>query len=164
MVRVAILTASDSGARGERADASGELIASRCREAGHAVVQRAIVGDDRAILAATLAAWCDEGVADVVITTGGTGLTARDVTPEATRDIAEREVPGIPIALALEGLRKTPFAALSRAIAVTRGATLVVNLPGSPKAVAEGMDVLLPLLGHVAELLAGPVNHDGRQP
>lgn len=163
MTRVAILTASDSGARGDRADASGDVIATRCVEAGHTLVRRAILGDDRASLAAALAGWCDEGIADVIITTGGTGLTARDVTPEATREIGEREVPGIPIALALGGLRKTPFAALSRGVAVTRGVTLVVNLPGSPGAVAEGMDVLLPLLDHVAELLRGPVNHDGRQ-
>ncbi|MCE7929547.1 MAG: MogA/MoaB family molybdenum cofactor biosynthesis protein [Dehalococcoidia bacterium] len=163
MARVGILTASDSGARGERVDASGDLVAARCVEGGHTVVRREVLSDDRALLVEALARWCDEGIADVVITTGGTGLTARDVTPEATREIGEREVPGIPLAVALEGLKKTPYAALSRGVAVTRGATLVVNLPGSPKAVSEGMDVLLPLLEHVAELLGGPVNHDGRQ-
>jgi len=159
MARVAILTASDKGAAGERRDASGDTIAARCREAGHDVVVREVVADDRGAIAAVLSGWCDAGLADVVVTTGGTGLTLRDVTPEATRDIAERDVPAIPVALAVEGLKKTPFAALSRGVAVTRGSTLIVNLPGSPKAVAEGMDVLLPLFSHVAELLAGPLEH-----
>ena len=160
---MAILTASDKGAAGERADASGETIASLCRGAGHEVVRQEVVPDEREKIALALAAWCDGRVADVIITTGGTGLTARDVTPEATRDIAERDVPGIPIALVIEGLKKTPYAALSRGVAVTRAQTLVVNLPGSPKAVSEGMAVLLPLFGHIAELLAGPVEHEGRQ-
>ncbi|MEX2080915.1 MAG: molybdopterin-binding protein, partial [Dehalococcoidia bacterium] len=94
-------------------------------------------------------------------TTGGTGLTERDVTPEATRSIAERDVPALPIALALNGLQKTPFAALTRGVAVTRGRTMVVNLPGSPKAVDEGLDVILPLIQHIADLLSGPVEHEG---
>jgi len=161
MVRVAILTASDKGALGERADSSGETIASLCRTAGHDVVRKEVVPDDRERIASTLAAWCDAGIADIVMTTGGTGLTARDVTPEATREIAERDVPGLPLALTVAGLKKTPYAALSRGLAVTRGRTLIVNLPGSPKAVAEGMEVLLPLFVHVGELLAGPVEHEG---
>jgi molybdenum cofactor synthesis domain-containing protein len=159
MARIAILTASDNGAAGLRDDLSGAAIAGAVAAAGHVVTVRELVADDRAAIAARLRDWCDSGIADVVITTGGTGLTPRDVTPEATRDIAERDVPGIPLVLALEGLKNTPFAALSRGLAVTRAATLVVNLPGSPKAVAEGMAVLLPLLSHVAELLAGPVEH-----
>src|SRR5690606_17481846 len=134
-------------------------IARRITAAGHEVVRREIVPDDRGAIATQLAAWCDSHTADVVITTGGTGLTPRDITPEATRDIAEREVPAIPIALAVEGLKHTPLAALSRGIAVTRGRTLIVNLPGSRKAVDEGLDVLGPLLDHVAELLAGPHEH-----
>lgn len=161
MTRVAILTASDMGATGRRDDTSGDRIAARCIEAGHEVVERAITRDDVEAIAGVLRRWCDEGLAEIVITTGGTGLTARDVTPEATRSIAERDVPGIPLALAISGLAKTPFAALTRGIAVTRGKTLVVNLPGSPKAVDEGMDVLLPLFGHIADLLAGPVEHKG---
>lgn len=159
MARIAILTASDKGAAGLRDDVSGDSAAQRCRDAGHEVVVRALVADDRGAIAGQLVAWCDAGVADVILTTGGTGLTARDVTPEATRDAAERDVPGIPIALAVAGLEKTPYAALSRGIAVTRARTLIVNLPGSPKAVSEGLDVLLPLLDHVAELLAGPLEH-----
>ena len=159
MARVAILTASDKGAAGEREDRSGQVIDDGVRGAGHQVVRREVVADDRATISSRLADWCDHGLADIVITTGGTGLTLRDVTPEATRDIAERDVPGIPIALLLSGLEKTPYAALTRGIAVTRGSTLIVNLPGSPKAVAEGLDVLLPLIPHIAELLGGPVDH-----
>lgn len=159
MARIGILTASDKGAAGEREDHSGDVIADRCAAAGHVIAQRTIVADDRAAIAAILRQWCDAGLADVIITTGGTGLTPRDVTPEATRDIAEREVPALPIALALSGLAQTPYAALSRGVAVTRGRTLVVNLPGSPRAVADGLEVLLPLIPHIAELLAGPHEH-----
>lgn len=162
VARVAVLTASDKGAVGERDDESGRLIAERCAAAGHQVVERAVVPDDRERIAATLADWCDRAAADVVITTGGTGLTARDVTPEATRDVGEREVPGIALAITVAGLAKTPFAALSRGVAVTRRQTLIVNLPGNPKAVADGLDVLLPLMPHIAELLAGPVEHGDR--
>jgi molybdopterin adenylyltransferase len=159
VARIAILTASDKGAAGQRDDLSGDTIERRCREAGHTIARRAVVPDDRATIGSTLAAWCDESAADVILTTGGTGLTPRDLTPEATRDIAEREVPAIPVAIALAGLQKTPFAALSRGIAVTRGETLVVNLAGSPKAVNDGLDVLLPLLPHIADLLRGPLEH-----
>ena len=164
MARVAILTASDSSSAGAREDASGPAVARRCREAGHEVVETLVVPDDIAAISEALVRWCDGSLADVVITTGGTGLTPRDVTPEATRAVAERDVPALPVALAVEGLKKTPYAALTRGIAVTRGKTLIINLPGSPKAVEEGMDVLLPLLDHVAELLAGPVEHGGPAP
>lgn len=160
MARIGILTASDKGAAGEREDLSGALIAKRCSGEGHQVVRQAILPDDRSTIATALRIWCDAGTIDIVLTTGGTGLTERDVTPEATRDIAGRDVPGIPIALAIAGLQKTPYAALTRGIAVVRGNTLIVNLPGSPKAVDEGLDVLLPLFGHIAELLAGPVEHE----
>jgi len=164
VARIAILTASDSAAAGSRADRSGDLLAERLRTAGHQVVARAVLPDDRAAIADQLRVWCDSGACDVVITTGGTGLTARDVTPEATLDVGERMVPALPVAIALEGLRHTPYAALSRGVAVTRGRTLIVNLPGSPKAVEEGLAVLLPLLDHVAALLAGPFDHDRETP
>lgn len=158
-VRVALLTCSDKGAAGAREDASGDLAAARLHGAGHVLAARALVPDDRPAIAAQLRAWCDDGVADVVVTTGGTGLSPRDITPEATRDVAERDVPGLPVALWLEGLKKTPYAVLSRGIAVTRGRTLIVNLPGNPKAVAEGLDVLLPLLPHIRDVLGLPVEH-----
>lgn len=159
MARIAILTASDKAAAGQRTDESGATIARMAREAGHEVVRQDIVADDRVLIAEHLRVWADDDLCDVIITTGGTGLTERDVTPEATRDVAEREVPGIAYALVANGLRYTPYAALTRGVAVTRGRCLIVNLPGNPKAVAQGMDVLLPLLSHVAELLAGPVEH-----
>ncbi len=159
VARIAILTCSDKGAAGARDDLSGDLAASRCLAGGHYVVARALEPDDRARISACLRAWCDAGTADIIITTGGTGLAPRDVTPEATCDIAERDVPGIPIALWIEGLKETPYAVLSRGVAVVRGQTLIVNLPGNPKAVAEGMDVLLPLFPHIAHVLAGPLEH-----
>lgn len=159
MARLAVLTASDKGAAGERADESGETIVRMAREAGHEVMRHDIVADDRELIAEHLRVWADDGLCDVIVTTGGTGLTERDVTPEATRDVAERDVPGIAFALVANGLRFTPYAALTRGLAVTRQRTLIVNLPGNPKAVAQGMDVLLPLLSHVAELLDGPVEH-----
>ena len=161
MARIAILTASDGVAARTRVDEGGALIERRCREDGHEVVSRTALPDDREGIAMQLASWCDEGVADVILTTGGTGLTPRDLTPEATRDIAERDVPGIPFAIAQEGLQHTSYAILSRGLAVTRGSTLIVNLPGSPRGVADGLAVLLPLVPHIAELLAGPVEHDG---
>ncbi|WBL35428.1 MogA/MoaB family molybdenum cofactor biosynthesis protein [Tepidiforma flava] len=159
MARIAILTVSDRGAAGEREDLGGPLIAELAAGAGHEVVARGVVPDERSLIAERLRAWADAGTADVIVTTGGTGLTPRDVTPEATREVAEREALGIAVALVVNGLQHTPFAALTRGLAVTRGRTLIVNLPGNPKAVRQGMEVLLPLLDHVAELLAGPVEH-----
>lgn len=161
VVRFAILTLSDRVAEGTREDASGDRLVERITAAGHEITARTVLPDDRARIAAQLRTWCDTRVADIVITTGGTGLTERDVTPEATRDIAERDVPGIVVALHLEGLKHTPLAVLSRGLAVTRGQTLVVNLPGSPSAMDDGMDVILPLAGHIQQLLAGPVEHSG---
>lgn len=159
MARIAILTASDKAAAGQRTDESGQTIARMAQEAGHEVMRQDIVPDSRALIAEHLRVWADDDLCDVIITTGGTGLTERDVTPEATTDVAEREVPGIAFALVANGLKYTPYAALTRGVAVTRRNCLIVNLPGNPKAVAQGMDVLLPLLSHVAELLAGPVEH-----
>ena len=159
MARVSILTCSDKGATGERPDESGDTIERMAVEAGHTVIRRDVVADDRELITERLRTWSDDAQCDIILTTGGTGLTARDVTPEATRAIAERDMPGISMALIANGLRYTPYAALTRGVAVTRGRALIVNLPGSPKAVAQGMDVLLPLFSHIAELLHGPVEH-----
>jgi molybdenum cofactor synthesis domain-containing protein len=160
MARVAILTASDKAAAGERVDESGQVIAAALREAGHEVVEHRVLRDERWEIAGQLRAWADAGACDAIITTGGTGLTERDITPEATLEVADRHVPGISHALVANGLQHTPYAALTRGVAVTRKRTLIVNLPGNPRAAAQGMDVLLPLLSHIAELLAGPVEHE----
>ena len=157
--RAAILTVSDAGSRGERADTSGDAIRGLIVGAGGEVVRYAIVPDERDQISATLRTWCDDRIADVILTTGGTGLAARDVTPEATLDIAERLAPGIAEAMRAEGLRHTPKAMLSRAVAVVRGATLIVNLPGSEKGVRESLGAILDVLPHAAELLRGQTEH-----
>lgn len=154
-VRLAILTVSDSVARGARDDASGDAIEAWARERGHRVVERDVVVDDQERIALRLAALGDGGAVDVVLTTGGTGFTARDVTPEATREIVERVAPGIAEVLRAEGARSTPAAWLSRGIAGIRGRTLVVNLPGSTSGVRDGTKVLDILLDHAVQLLRG---------
>ncbi|MEW5934900.1 MAG: MogA/MoaB family molybdenum cofactor biosynthesis protein [Bacillota bacterium] len=154
-IRVGILTASDSAYRGERQDESGPVIASILEKAGMEIVHQKVLPDDEGALAVELKYMADGLGLDVVLTTGGTGLGPRDRTPEATRAVIEREVPGIAEALRAAGLRKTPHAMLSRAVAGVRGSTLIVNLPGSPRAVQENLEVLIPALGHAVELLQG---------
>jgi len=154
-MNVGILTVSDRGARGAYQDRSGPLIADILRRhTPWQITHQAIVPDDLETIAATLTAWVDEGV-HLILTSGGTGFAPRDVTPEATRQVIEREAPGIAEALRAESLKITRHAMLSRAIAGIRRQTLIINLPGSPKAVRENLDVLLPVLPHALDLLLG---------
>jgi molybdopterin adenylyltransferase len=150
------VTTSDRSSAGTREDTSGELVAQRLRDLGFDVARR-VVPDDGATIEAALI----EGAAahPLVVTTGGTGLTPRDVTPQATARVVDYEVPGIAEAIRAEGRRSTPFASLSRGIAGVRGRTLIVNLPGSPKGALESLDVVIPLLDHALETLAGPFDH-----
>ena len=157
--RAFVLTASDSGFRGEREDRSGPEAERLLREAGYVITGRAVLPDDRALLAAKMREVCDSGKAELLVTTGGTGFSPRDCTPEATADVMERPVPGIPEAMRLASMRITPRAMLSRATAGIRGGTLIVNLPGSPKAVRECLEAVLPALGHGLAVLGGGVRN-----
>lgn len=164
MITVGILTVSDRSARGEYEDRSGPLLATLVGElTPWAVSRQQIVPDEQETIAATLLDWCGAGL-NLILTTGGTGFAPRDVTPEATRSVIKREAPGIAEALRAESLKITQHAMLSRAIAGIRGQTLIINLPGNPKAIRENMDVLLPVLPHALELLldAGNSQHSHR--
>lgn len=152
-MKIAVLTISDRGAAGETEDMSGPLIIQIIGErTAWDVFKQEIIPDDRQTIARTLLQWCEENV-NLILTTGGTGFAPRDVTPEATRQVIEREAPGIAEALRAESLKITRHAMLSRAVAGIRGRTLVINLPGSPKAVKENLDVLIPILPHALALL-----------
>ncbi|MBU6422734.1 MAG: MogA/MoaB family molybdenum cofactor biosynthesis protein [Chloroflexota bacterium] len=159
-MRAAVITASTKGARGQRPDESGPAMREVLESAGIAVVSSALVPDDADKIALAIREAIVLG-ANVVLTTGGTGLSPNDVTPEATRRVIDREVPGIAEALRATSLAKTAHGMLSRGIAGAAGATLVVNLPGSPRAVRESLDVLLPVLPHAVELLAGESGEGG---
>jgi molybdopterin adenylyltransferase len=151
-----VVTVSDRGASGERTDTSGELVASRLAALGFRV-DRLIVPDDEAAIAAAITSGARDHA--LVVTTGGTGLTPRDVTPQATAAVLDYEIPGIAEAMRAEGRRTTPFAALSRGVVGVRGGTLVANLPGSPRGALESLEVLVPLLDHALETLAGSFDH-----
>lgn len=162
-MRVAIVTASDKGSRGERIDESGLVIRDMLAPLGAEVVHYAVLPDECDILAARLVELADGDRADLVLTNGGTGLGPRDVTPDATLAVIDRQVPGLAEAMRLEGLKHTPRAMLSRAVAGVRRRTLIINLPGSPKGVRESLGAILPALGHAIEILRGEATECARE-
>ena len=153
---VAILTSSDMAAKGEREDTSGDLAKELIEASGGRVVARAVLPDERAALAAQLRAWSDSGEVGRILTTGGTGLGPRDVTPEATLDVAERLVPGLAEQMRAQTVAKTQMAMVSRQVVVARGRCLIVNLPGSTNGVRECLEVVMPVLPHAVEVLSQP--------
>ena len=161
MITIGVLTISDSGAIGARVDTSGENIRSMVTQLPEAVISAgAIIPDEREQIEAMLIEWSDEQHLNLIITTGGTGLAPRDITPEATKAVIDREAPGIAEAMRAISVQHTPFGMLSRGIAGTRGRTLIINLPGSPKAVKECLEYILPVLPHAVNLLTeGPREH-----
>ena len=161
MFTAGILTISDKGSRGERQDKSGEAIREILSRIDVRIVNCDIIPDEKELIVEKLVKWADEDNLDVVVTTGGTGLTPRDVTPEATLAVVDRIIPGFAEAMRAESLKKTPHAMLSRAVVGTRGKCLIVNLPGSPKAVRECLEVILPALPHAVETLKGQAGECG---
>ncbi len=163
-VRCAVLTISDRSARGERPDTSGVALVAKAQEAGWQVIATAIVPDEIDQIKAALVAWCDQGNIDLILTTGGTGFAPRDVTPEATQAVVQRLTPGLVEAMRQDSLRKTPHGMLSRSVAGIRSRTLIINLPGSPKACIENLEVVLPVLPHAIELILDrPGTEQGHQ-
>ena len=154
-----VLTVSDAGSKGERVDTSGDAIIEMMSGAGFRQVERAIVADEGDQISARLREWCDAAAADVVVTTGGTGLGPRDVTPEATRAVIDIEAPGIAEAMRNETLKNTPFAMLSRGVVGVRNGCLIVNLPGSPTGVRETLEVALRSMPHALEMIRGWRTH-----
>ncbi|HJB88916.1 MAG TPA: MogA/MoaB family molybdenum cofactor biosynthesis protein [Candidatus Blautia excrementigallinarum] len=155
MKRAAIITLSDSGYRGEREDKSGPVIREILEKEGYEITFTELLPDDRAMIAGKLQEIADSGSTDLILTTGGTGFSQRDVTPEATEEVIERRVPGIPEAMRAYSMTITKRAMLSRATAGIRGTTLIINLPGSPKAVRESLEYIIEALGHGLEILSG---------
>ena len=152
-LKIGILTSSDRSSRDERPDLSGPVLVEMVREKGWDIVETLIVPDDVDILRDTLILWADSGDIDLILTTGGTGFAPRDITPEATRLVVDKLAPGLAEAMRAESLKITPHAMLSQAIAGIRGRTLIINLPGSPKAARENLQIIAPVLGHAIQLL-----------
>jgi molybdenum cofactor synthesis domain-containing protein len=152
-IRFGILTLSDRSSRGERADSSGPALAALLQAGGWSVTKQALLPDEESAIRATLSEWADSGELDVILTTGGTGFAPRDVTPEATRAVIEREAPGLAEAMRAASLQITPHAMLSRIVTGIRKRTLILNLPGSPKGAVENLQVVLPVLPHAVQLL-----------
>lgn len=161
-IRTAILTLSDKGAAGERVDESGKLIGEMITGIDGAVSYYEILPDEKALIVSALIRLSDSGEIDLILTTGGTGVAPRDVTPDATLEVIDRELPGMAEAMRAESLRKTPHAMISRAVAGIRKKTLIVNLPGSPKAVRENLSVILSALPHALEKIKGDPADCGR--
>ena len=159
MIRAAVITVSDSAHLGTRGDKSGPAVAARLEQNGFAVAARRIVPDERGEIAACLRDCIDSHTAQVIVTTGGTGITPRDVTPEATRDVIEREIPGIGELMRAKGLASTRYSVLSRALAGTRSGVLIINLPGSTRGAVESLDAVLGLVPHVLDLINGRTGH-----
>jgi molybdopterin adenylyltransferase len=154
-IRFGILTLSDRSSRGERADSSGPALANLIQAAGWSIIKQALLPDDESAIREMLISWAEGGEMDVILTTGGTGFSPQDVTPEATRAVIEREAPGLAEAMRAASLKVTPHAMLSRIVTGIRKRALIVNLPGSPKGAVENLQVLLPVLPHAVQLLQG---------
>jgi molybdopterin adenylyltransferase len=154
-MRVAILTLSDKGARGERVDESGPALSAWLASKGVQTVRTQIIPDEFDQIVSTLVAWADSNLAELIVTTGGTGVSPRDITPEATLQVVERSIPGIGELMRLRSLDKTPMASLSRAVAGIRRQTLIINLPGSPKGALENLEAVWPVIGHAVEKICG---------
>jgi molybdopterin adenylyltransferase len=159
MIRVAIVTISDSVVAGTRQDQSGAILRERVEALGWQVTAQETVPDEVDRIAAVLKNLADSAIVSLILTTGGTGVSPRDVTPEAARTVIEREIPGLGEVMRAEGCKVTPFAALSRSMAGVRGTTLIVNLPGSPKGAAESLDAISKLIPHIVNLMEGRTNH-----
>jgi molybdenum cofactor synthesis domain-containing protein len=159
MIQIAIVTVSDSAVAGTREDRSGPKLRERAEALGWTVAAQELVPDETGPIAAVLRRLADSGRVSVILTTGGTGVALRDVTPEATRAVVEREIPGVGEVMRTEGSKFTPLAALSRALAGVRGRTVIINLPGSPKGAVESLDAISKLVPHMVDLLEGRTGH-----
>lgn len=162
-INIAVLTVSDRSAKGERVDLSGEVIVGEVKKFGANIICKDIVPDEREKISEKLMEYCDDPKINLILTTGGTGLSPRDITPEATKDIIEKEAPGFVEAIRLKSLEITEKTMLSRAVAGIRNQTLIINMPGSPKAVKENLDIIKPVLPHAIETLLGDVTDCGKE-